>query len=130
MATCLVVDDSAVIRKVAKRILDTMKVDVIEAEDGPRAIAECERQIPDVVLVDAMMPEMDGFEVVRTLRRMPDGGRPKILVMVFECDIATITRVLHAGADTYLMKPFTLDLVREKLIEVGILQAPQADAAA
>lgn len=130
MKTCLVVDDSAVIRKVAKRILEGMKLSVIEAEDGAQAIAACERQIPDVAIVDAFMAEMDGYEVVRSLRRMPDGGQAKILVSIVESDVGTIAKVLHAGGDTFLMKPFTSELLREKLEEVGILEPLTADVAA
>lgn len=130
MKTCLVVDDSAVIRKVAKRILEGMKLIVIEAEDGAQAITACERQIPDVAIVDAFMTDMDGYEVVRSLRRMPDGGQAKVLISVVESDVGTIAKVLHAGADTYLMKPFTSESLREKLEEVGILEPPAADVAA
>ena len=130
MKTCLVVDDSAVIRKVAKRILEGMKLIVIEAEDGAQAITACERQIPDVAIVDAFMTDMDGYEVVRSLRRMPDGGQAKVMISVVESDVGTIAKVLHAGADTYLMKPFTSESLREKLEEVGILEPPAADVAA
>lgn len=129
MKTCLVVDDSAVIRKVAKRILGGLQLTVAEAEDGARALALCEAEMPHVVLVDAFMAEMDGYEVVRAIRRMPDGGRPKIVVSIVEADVATIARVLHAGGDTYLMKPFTAPSVREKLEEVGVLDAQGAAAA-
>lgn len=130
MKTCLVVDDSAVIRKVAKRILEALKLNVIEAEGGAQAIVACERQIPDIAIVDAFMTDMDGYEVVRNLRRMPDGGQAKVLVSVVESDVGTIAKVLHAGADTYLMKPFTSESIREKLEEVGILPRPAADVAA
>lgn len=130
MKTCLLVDDSAVIRKVAKRILDSLKLAVVECEDGPQAIAACEQAIPDVALVDSLMNDMDGYEVVRAIRRMPDGGKARIIVLVVESDVATIARVLHAGADTYLMKPFSAALLKEKLQETGIIEAPPAVAAA
>ena len=130
MKTCLLVDDSAVIRKVAARILTGQKLEVVECEDGAQAIVACERAIPDLAIVDSLMTELDGFEVVRAIRRLPDGGRAKIIVTVLESDVATIARVLHAGADTYLMKPFTAALLREKLEETGILEAPPEVAAA
>ena len=130
MKTCLLVDDSAVIRKVAARILVGQKLEVVECEDGAQAIAACERAIPDVAIVDSLMAELDGYEVVRAIRRLPDGGRAKIIVSVLESDVATIARVLHAGADTYLMKPFTAAHLREKLEETGILDVPPEVAAA
>lgn len=130
MKTCLVIDDSAVIRKVAKRILDGLNLDVVECEDGRQAIAACERAIPDVAIVDALMAGMDGYEIVRAIRRLPDGGKAKIVVTVIENDLATVAKVRHTGADTYLMKPFTAALLKEKLVEIDILEAPSAEVAA
>lgn len=130
MKTCLVVDDSAVIRKVAKRILDGLKLDVVECEGGAQAIVACERAIPDVAFVDAVMGDVDGYEVVRAIRALPDGGKAKIVVTVIESDLATVAKVRHTGADTFLMKPFTAALLKEKLEEIGILEAPPAEVAA
>lgn len=130
MKTCFVVDDSAVIRKVAKRILEGLKLEVVECEGGTQAIVACERAIPDVALVDAVMGDIDGYEVVRAIRALPDGGKAKIVVTVIESDLATVAKVRHTGADTFLMKPFTAALLKEKLEEIGIIEAPPTEAAA
>ena len=77
MKNCLVVDDSSVIRKVARRILEGLEFQIAEAEDGEQALEACRRQMPDAVLLDWNMPKMDGYEFLRALRRMPHGDRPK-----------------------------------------------------
>ena len=121
MKTCLVVDDSSVIRKVARRILEGLDFQIMEAENGEEAIETCKRQLPDAILLDWNMPKMDGYEVLRNLRRLPDGDRPKVVFCTTENDVAHIARALHAGANEYIMKPFDKDIVEAKFQEVGLL---------
>ena len=97
MKNCLVVDDSSVIRKVARRILEGLEFKIAEAEDGEQALEACRSQMPDAVLLDWNMPRMDGYEFLRVLRRMPDGDRPKVVFCTSENDVAHIARALHAG---------------------------------
>jgi two-component system chemotaxis response regulator CheY len=120
MRTCLIVDDSAVIRKVARRILEGLGFRVAEAEDGREAVAQCRAGMPDAILLDWNMPHMDGYEFLRTLRRLPEGDHPKVLFCTIENDVASIARALHAGADEYIMKPFDKDIMTAKLQEVGL----------
>ena len=121
MRTCLVVDDSSVIRKVARRILEGLDFQIAEAEDGEVALEACRAQMPDAILLDWNMPRMDGYEFLRALRRMPDGDRPKVVFCTTENDVAHIARALHAGANEYIMKPFDKDIVTAKFHEVGLL---------
>jgi two-component system chemotaxis response regulator CheY len=121
MKTCLVVDDSSVIRKVARRILEGLDFQIQEAEDGEQALDVCRAQMPDAVLLDWNMPKMDGYEFLRVLRRLPDGDRPKVVFCTTENDVAHIARALHAGANEYIMKPFDKDIVEAKFQEVGLL---------
>ena len=121
MKTCLVVDDSSVIRKVARRILEGLDFQISEAENGEEAIEACRQQIPDAVLLDWNMPKMDGYEFLRALRRLPGGDRPKVVFCTTENDDAHIARALHAGANEYIMKPFNKDIVEAKFQEVGLL---------
>ena len=121
MKTCLIVDDSSVIRKVARRILEGLDFQITEAEDGEEAIGLCQRQLPDAVLLDWNMPKMDGYEFLRLLRRLPDGDRPKVVFCTTENDVAHIARALHAGANEYIMKPFDKDIVTAKFHEVGLI---------
>ena len=117
----LVVDDSAVIRKVARRILEGLQFRITEAEDGARAIDSCKGEMPDAVLLDWNMPIMDGYDFLRTLRQMPGGRRPKVVFCTTENDIAHIARAMHAGADEYIMKPFDKEIVASKFHQVGLL---------
>src|ERR1700730_1132818 len=106
MKTCLVADDSSVIRKVARRILEKLDFQIVEAEDGEQALEACRSAMPDAVLLDWNMPKMDGYEFLRNLRRLPDGDHPKVVFCTTENDVAHIARALHAGANEYIMKPF------------------------
>lgn len=120
MKQVLIVDDSAVIRKVARRILENLNLQVAEARDGREALSACSFLMPDAILLDWNMPVMDGFEFMRELRKMPAGEKPKIIFCTTENDIAHIARAMHAGADEYIMKPFDTDIVRSKFEEIGI----------
>jgi two-component system, chemotaxis family, chemotaxis protein CheY len=124
MKTCLVVDDSSVIRKIAGRILGEMNFLIIEAEDGAQALEACKQKMPDAVLLDWNMPVMDGFEFLTSLRRMPGGDQPKVVFCTTENGIDHISRALHAGANEYIMKPFDKDIVTAKFQEVGLIAAP------
>jgi len=121
MKTCLVVDDSSVIRKVARRILEGLEFQIMEAENGEEAIESCKRQLPDAILLDWNMPKMDGYDFLRVLRRLPGGDGPKVVFCTTENDVAHIARALHAGANEYIMKPFDKDIVEAKFQEVGLI---------
>jgi two-component system chemotaxis response regulator CheY len=121
MKHCLVVDDSAVIRKVARRILEGLAFRVSEAEDGSQALVACRSQMPDAVLLDWNMPVMDGYEFLRALRQLPTGNEPKVVFCTTENDVAHIARAMHAGADEYIMKPFDKEIMAAKLQEVGLV---------
>ncbi|KQW21011.1 two-component system response regulator [Afipia sp. Root123D2] len=121
MKTCLVVDDSSVIRKVARRILEGLDFSIVEAEDGEKAMEACKRELPDAVLLDWNMPVMDGLEFLRNMRMMPGGDKPKVVFCTTENDVAHIARALHAGANEYIMKPFDKEIVTAKFHEVGLI---------
>src|SRR5450432_1538371 len=87
MKTCLVVDDSSVIRKVARRILEGLDFQIVEAEDGEKALEVCKRGLPDAILLDWNMPVMDGYEFLGNLRRMPGGDQPKVVFCTTENSI-------------------------------------------
>lgn len=126
MKTCLVVDDSAVIRKVARRIVEVLGVSVGEAEDGAEGLERCREAMPDVILLDWNMPNVDGYAFLQALRQMPGGTEPKILFCTTENDVGAIARALRAGADEYIMKPFDRDILTAKLEQVGMVHATAA----
>ena len=121
MKTCLIVDDSKVIRKVARHILETLEFQVEEAGDGREALDRCEAKMPDVVLLDWNMPVMSGMEFLKLLRQRGHADQPKVVFCTTENDVAHIARALHAGANEYIMKPFDKDIVTAKFQEVGLI---------
>ena len=118
--TCLVVDDSKVIRKVARHILETLDFVVDEAEDGRDALDRCAISVPDVVLLDWNMPVMSGIEFLRALRESDITPRPKVVFCTTENGTAHIRAALDAGADEYVMKPFDRDTLASKLQFAGL----------
>ncbi|HEY0445538.1 MAG TPA: response regulator [Allosphingosinicella sp.] len=120
MKSCLVVDDSKVIRKVARHILETLQFSVDEAEDGRQALECIENQMPDVVLLDWNMPVMSGMEFLRALRQKNFAQPPKIVFCTTENDAAHIRAAIEAGADEYVMKPFDRETLESKLQIVGV----------
>ena len=121
MKTCLVVDDSKVIRMVARRILEGLNFNIAEAADGQKAVEACERQMPDAVLLDWNMPVMSGIDFLRKLRTMRGGERPVVVFCTTENDMAHITEAIGAGANEYIMKPFDSDIIQAKFSQVGLL---------
>jgi two-component system chemotaxis response regulator CheY len=127
MKTCLVVDDSGVVRKIARRILEDMDFHITEAEDGEKALQACQHAMPTAILLDWNMPVMDGFEFLGHLRRMPGGDVPKVVFCTTENGVEHIARALNAGANEYIMKPFDKDIMATKFQEVGLVAAsPEA----
>ncbi len=121
MKHCLVVDDSSVIRKVARRILENLDFEIVEAADGQLALDACKQAMPDAVLLDWNMPVMDGMTFLVKLREMPGGDRPKVVFCTTENDIDHISRAIAAGANEYIMKPFDQEILEGKFQEVGLV---------
>ena len=117
--TCLIVDDSRIIRKVARRIVEALGFEVDEAADGADALAFCAATMPEVVLLDWNMPVMDGLTFLRRLRALPGGAAPKVLFCTIETSADRIAEALSAGADDYVMKPFDGEILQSKFAEVG-----------
>jgi two-component system chemotaxis response regulator CheY len=117
----LVVDDSAVIRKVAGRILELLQFSSVEAENGARALEICSESMPDVILLDWKLPQTDTLEWLRALRSMPCGNEPKVIFCATENDPLAIGRALRAGADDVVLKPFDHRALQEKFEENGLI---------
>jgi two-component system chemotaxis response regulator CheY len=111
MKSCLIVDDSSVVRKVARRILEDLDFIVDEAEDGQEAFDKCRQEMPDAILLDWQMPIMGGLEFLKLLRAFVGGQTPYVVYCVTEYDIGQIALGKKAGANDYLMKPFDRDML-------------------
>lgn len=113
--TCLIVDDSRVIRKVAAKIATSLGYVPIEAQDGHEALARCKQSMPDLVLTDWNMPEMDGIEFVTKLRSIPTPREPVVVFCTSNGEAKDIHDGIAAGADDYIVKPFDEAALRAKL---------------
>ena len=121
MSLCLVVDDSSVTRKIARNILERMGFQVMEAEDGEKALAICKCLLPEAILLDWNMPVMDGYEFLGELLALPGGDRPRVVFCTTENNVEQRARALQAGACEYIAKPFDSDIVAAKFRAAGLL---------
>ena len=121
MKSCLVVDDSKVIRMVARRILEGLSFEVIEAVDGKDALDRCLETMPDAVLLDWNMPIMSGIEFLRELRKTDGGDAPVVVFCTTENVMEHIREAMEAGANEYIMKPFDSDILEAKFTQVGLI---------
>ena len=121
MKSCLVVDDSRVIRKLARGIVESLDFDVSEAVDGLDALDVCTADLPDAILLDWNMPNMDGLEFLSALRQLPDGDQPVVIFCTTVNELERITEAINTGANEYIMKPFDTEIVRSKFEQVGLL---------
>ena len=119
MHHCLIVDDSDVIRKVAKRVLEDMHMTSTEAESAGEALECCKRAMPDLILLDWHMPELPPLEFLTQLRKAPNGDQPLVIYCTTENDAGDISRARQNGANEILMKPFDRESLEQKLRQAG-----------
>jgi two-component system, chemotaxis family, chemotaxis protein CheY len=119
--TCLVVDDSRVVRKVARRILEAHGFIVAEAGDGKEALESCRTSMPDCVLLDWNMPVMDGMAFLKAVRSEFGPAKPPVVFCTTENDMSRIVEAIENGAQEYIMKPFDEDILLGKFAQVGLL---------
>lgn len=120
MKRCLIVDDSIVIRKIARQILESAGFEIAEAENGQEALERCKIVVPDVILLDWIMPVMGAHEFLAALRVVLSGRRPHIVYCTTENDAADIARAFAGGADDYMLKPFNRADLLSKFSDIAI----------
>lgn len=117
----LVIDDSRTMRMILTKILKQIGISVIEASDGADALDKLAKTGPvDLALVDWNMPNVNGFEFVVAVRANPAWSSMQLVMCTTESDIANVQRALDAGASEYVMKPFTAEMIAEKLSMLGL----------
>ncbi|MEQ1946135.1 MAG: response regulator [Bryobacteraceae bacterium] len=123
MSKAMVIDDSRVIRMILTGILGELGYEVCQAANGKEALQKAEHN-PDVslFLVDWNMPEMNGLEFVQHLRRDKRFAATPLMMVTTETEIHQMMRALEAGANEYVMKPFTKDMIEDKLRMIGAVQ--------
>jgi two-component system chemotaxis response regulator CheY len=121
MKTCLIVDDSKIVRKVVRRIVEGLGFAVLEAEHGQDAITQVRSNAVDVMILDWNMPVMDGLECMKEIRADSSIAQPKIIFCTTENEFSKIQQAITAGADEYVMKPFDEAIIAGKMRQLGII---------
>lgn len=124
MSKAMVVDDSKAIRMILAKTLRDVGYEVLEAANGREALAVFERESSSIslVLVDWNMPQMDGLEFVKHLRADPRHSSVVLMMVTTETEVEQMVKALEAGANEYVMKPFTKEIISDKLRMLGMLQ--------
>jgi two-component system chemotaxis response regulator CheY len=120
MTRCMFVDDSSVIRKVAKRILSGTDMLVIEAGSGLDALEMCGTNIPDIMVIDGALSDIPAVDLIRRVRAMGARSKPQILISLVELDVGSIMRAKRAGAQGFLLKPFNRPQLLERIQSLRI----------
>ena len=120
MTTCIIIDDEVMHREIDLYALKKVGFDTREAPNGKAALEVCRHCMPDVILLDLVMPEMNGFEFLSTLRSVDEGKKPFVLVCSANGMGDIKEKVLEYGANSFLLKPFSTDMLKEKLAEASL----------
>ena len=122
----LVIDDSKAIRLILAQILQDIGYHVIDAADGLEALKLLkEQEKVDLVMVDWNMPKMNGLDFVLEVRKDPAYNDTRLMMVTTETEMGQVVKALEAGADEYVMKPFTRETIIEKLALMGMPVANQ-----
>lgn len=121
MKKCLIVDDSREDRQIAARYLRNFGFLIKQAGNGDEALTMCRQDMPDIILVDHLMPKVDGLEFLKKLKKTRGGTRPVVLFCSGQGDRAALGNALWQGAAECLVKPFDADLLNFKLHQVGAI---------
>ncbi len=118
----LIVDDSRVMRSILKRFLASEGFDtLIEAGDGAEALERLkDAGVVDLALVDWNMPRMNGFDFLVSMRANRAFDSVRVMMVTTEAEASQMSRALEAGANEYVMKPFTTEILRDKLLILGL----------
>ncbi|MFN3826806.1 MAG: PleD family two-component system response regulator [Micavibrio sp.] len=129
MKKCLIVDDSATVRRIIRGMLETFGFSCDEAADGQIALDYCRKQLPDFIMLDWNMPVMSGIEFLRHLNQEEKSSDPVVIFCTTESDFSFIQEALSEGASEYVMKPFDKEVLGLKLVQLGLLDESAVMAA-
>ncbi len=122
MKTCLVVDDSKIVRKVVRKIVENLGFAALEAEDGQQAVDQVKANHVDVIIMDWNMPVMDGLTSMKTIRADTSiASQPIIIFCTTENEFAKIQEAVMSGANEYVMKPFDEAIIAGKFQQLGLM---------
>ena len=115
MVLCLVVDDDEIVCEIAAKALASWNLQVVIKQDGLEALRWCAETIPDFIILDMKMPNVDGFTFISTLHKMINGHKPKVIASTGLCDRETVEKLKEDGIAAYLVKPYSMAALKEKL---------------
>lgn len=121
MKTCLIVDDSKIVRKVSRNIIEPMGYNILEAENGEEALQLALSNPITVVMLDWNMPVMNGLEFLIKLREAPGIEQPIVIFCTTENEMTKIIEAMQHGANEYVMKPYDENIIRGKFEQLGLL---------
>lgn len=116
----LVIDDSKSIRLILARILNDIGFQVLDASNGIEGLLQLKTENVDLILVDWNMPEMDGYEFILKVRQETKFNEVRLMMVTTETELSKVVQALEAGANEYVMKPFTKETIVEKLALMGL----------
>lgn len=122
MKTCLIVEDSDVIREIALRILKDLSVESKECENAASALEACRASKPDVVLLDWDLPQLGALDFLRGAAEFSQEQRPAIILCATENDPQQFALAKAAGAAHHVLKPFDRQTIEAKLAEIGVIE--------
>lgn len=118
----LVIDDSRAMRVIIGQTLKGAGFEISEAGNGREALSRLEEMdAPDLIMVDWNMPEMSGIEFLKAVRQMPEYNDTRIIMVTTETEMKRMAEALSLGANEYVMKPFTRDILIQKLDQLGLM---------
>ncbi len=120
MKTCLIADDSKIIRMVLSKILSNLGFEVIEAEDGEEVLEKCQKENIDLVIMDSRLQVMESIDILYLMRANKKISQPKVIFCSSVIDEDRIREALQGGADDYIMKPFDEDIIESKITILGL----------
>lgn len=121
MTTCLIADESVVIRMVARKILADLNIDVVEAADFDAALTSCRAAMPAVVLIESQIKDVSAQGFVADLRELPEGHDVRVIYCTSSDEMADIQAAYDDGADDYVIKPFDGEVLYSKFLRLGLL---------
>jgi len=124
MKTCLIIDDSDVIRDIIVRLIRDLDMEPIEVSSAAEGVEKCEKATPSVVLLDWDLPKMGALDFLRGAGAMEESKRPEIVLCATENDHQQFTLAKAAGAKHHLLKPFNREMLEELFIKIGLLDGP------
>lgn len=128
MPTALIVEDSETLNAVGAYMLETLGFQTLSAKDGVEALKICSIDLPDVILLDWEMPVMDGPTFQDKLREIPFSDQVKVFFCTRKDEFKDIARAMSGGAESFIIKPLTIDTLRYNLERAGVLPTPLIDS--